>query len=91
VIFRPSRDQLSTVPSPNHGVAFWAGLQIGRVSGYLAAWSRPARASIVIAGMALVIPLFWINLPGRAVAVGFVALTIFWLSVSPERLVPPLP
>jgi hypothetical protein len=81
VIFRRRRDQPSVVPWPSQGGAFWVGLQIGRVSGYLAAWSRPARASIVIAGMALVIPLFWLGHPGWAVSVGFVAFATFWLTV----------
>jgi hypothetical protein len=72
------------VPWPNDRAAFWVGRQIGRVSGYLAAWSRPARASIVIAGMALAIPIFWLDHPGWAVTVGFVVLAVFWLSVSSE-------
>jgi hypothetical protein len=84
VIFRRRLDQPSVVPWPSHGAAFWVGLQIGRVTGYMAGWSRLARASIVIAGMALTIFLFWLDHPGWAVAVGFVVLAVFWLSVSSE-------
>jgi hypothetical protein len=72
------------VPWPSQGAAFWVGLQIGRFTGYLEGWSRLARASIVIAGMVLVIPLFWLDHPGWAVAIGLVALTVFWLAMLME-------
>jgi hypothetical protein len=39
---------------------------------------------MVIVGMALVIPLFWLGRPGLAVVVGFVALAIFWLTLPAE-------
>ncbi len=91
MIFRRPRDHPSEVPWPSQGAAFWAGLQIGRVSGYLAAWSRPARASIVIAGMALAIPLFWLDHPGWAVAIGFVALAIFRLAMPLQSVEAALP
>jgi fatty acid desaturase len=53
-------------------------------------WSRMARASIVIVGMALAIPLFWLGRPGPAVVVGFVALAVFWLTLSAEPSEPEL-
>jgi hypothetical protein len=81
VIFRRRLPQQPTASWAGQGAAFWIGLQIGRVAGSLAGWSRLARASIVISGMALAIPLFWFDYPGWAVVVGFVALTIFWLAV----------
>lgn len=50
----------------------------------MAGWSRMTRASIVIVGMALAIPLFWLDHPGWAVVVGFVALAAFRLTVPVE-------
>ena len=50
----------------------------------MAGWSRMTRASIVIIGMAVAIPLFWLGHPGLAVAVGFVAIAIFWLTLPAE-------
>jgi hypothetical protein len=50
----------------------------------MAGWSRMTRASIVIVGMALAIPLFWLGRPGLAVVVGIVALAIFWLTLPAE-------
>jgi hypothetical protein len=50
----------------------------------MAGWSRMTRASIVIFGMAVAIPLFWLGRPGLAVVVGFVALAIFWLTLPAE-------
>ena len=50
----------------------------------MASWSRITRASIVIVGMAVAIPLFWLGRPGLAVVVGFVALAIFWLTLPAE-------
>ena len=47
-------------------------------------WSRMTRASIVIVGMAVAIPLFWLGRPGLAVVVGFVALAIFWLTLPAD-------
>lgn len=77
---RRRREQLAT-PWPGQGFAFRLGQVIGRVSHYMAGWSRMARASIVIVGMAVAIPLFWLGRPGLAVVVGFVALAIFWLTL----------
>ena len=84
MIFRRRRPHQPVASWPNQGAAFWVGLQISRASGYLAGWSRMARAAIVIAGMALAIPLFWLDRPGWAVVVGFVVLAAFWLSISSE-------
>ena len=81
MIFRRRRPQQPAASWPSQGAAFWVGLQIGRVTGYLAGWSRLARAGIVIAGMALAIPLFWLDRPSWAVAIGFLALAVFWLVV----------
>ena len=50
----------------------------------MAGWSRMTRASIVIVGMALAIPLFWLGRPGLAVVVGCGALSIFWLTLPAE-------
>lgn len=50
----------------------------------MAGWSRMTRASIVIVGMAVAIPLFWLGRPGLAVVVGLVALAIFWLTLPAE-------
>jgi hypothetical protein len=50
----------------------------------MAGWSRMTRASIVIVGMAVAIPLFWLGRPGLAVVVGFVALAIFWLTLPAD-------
>ena len=50
----------------------------------MAGWSRMTRAGIVIVGMAVAIPLFWLGRPGLAVVVGFVALAIFWLTLPAE-------
>jgi hypothetical protein len=47
-----------------------------------------ARATIVIVGMGLAIPLFWLDHPGWGAATGFVALAFFWLSVPSELPAP---
>ena len=87
MIFRRSRPHQPAGSCPSQGAAFWVGLQIGRATGYLAGWSRLARASIVIIGMALVIPLLWLDHPGWGVAIGFVSLAIFWLAVPAETTI----
>ena len=56
----------------------------------MAGWSRMTRASIVIVGMAVAILLFWLGRSGFAVVVGFVALAVFWLTLSAEPSVPEL-
>jgi hypothetical protein len=81
VIFRRRRLQQPAASWPSQGAALWVGLQIGRITGYLAGWPRWACAGIVIAGMGLAIPLFWLGHPGWGVATGFVALVIFWFAV----------
>lgn len=50
----------------------------------MAGWTRMQRASIVLVGMTLAIPLFWLGRPGWAVGIGFVSLSLFWLSIPAE-------
>lgn len=85
MIVRRRQPEHTLVPSPNQGVAFQLGLQMGRLSSYMTTWPRMARASIVIVGMMIAIPLFWLGRPGWAVISGFVALAAFWLTVSMEK------
>lgn len=77
-------------PWPAQGVGFRIGLAIGRLSNYLASWSRQKRAGMVVGGMVIAIPLFWLGHPGWAVLIGGFVSVLFWLSVSNEPRSTPL-
>lgn len=83
MLFRRKRKERATAPWPAQGVAFRFGQWLGRIGTYMAGWSRLTRASIVLVGMALAIPLFWTGHAGWAVVIGGVSIAVFWLSVNP--------
>lgn len=83
MLFRRKRKERATAPWPAQGVAFRFGQWLASIGGYMAGWSRLTRASIVLVGMALAIPLFWTGHAGWAVVIGGLALAVFWLSVNP--------
>lgn len=85
---RKSAAARTAAPWPAQGVGFRIGLAIGRLSNYLAGWSRQKRAGLVVGGMAIAIPLFWLGRPGWAVLIGGFVSLMFWLSL-PTDTAPP--
>ena len=72
-------------PWPAQGLAFRFGQALGRLGNAMAQWSRLARASIVLVGMALAVMLFWTSHPGWAIGVGLIALALFWLALPSQE------
>ncbi len=83
MLSRRKHKERATATWPAQGVAFRFGQWLAHIGTHMTGWSRLTRASIVLVGMALAIPLFWTGRAGWAVVIGGLALGVFWLSVNP--------